>query len=55
MEKQGQQTIKCSITSCKHCADGNYCNLQAIRVAPVSNVTSGNSEDESMCASYEKR
>jgi hypothetical protein len=54
MEIQGQQTINCSVPSCKHNVDGSYCSLKAIRVAPVSNVESGQ-DDESMCSSYEPR
>lgn len=52
--KQGQQTINCTVNSCQH-YQNNYCSLKSIQVAPCSNVQSGLSEEESMCASYAPR
>ncbi len=54
MEPQGNQLIKCSINSCQYYSAG-ACTLQSIQVSPVSNMTTGLPEDETMCHSYVKK
>ena len=48
------QTIHCSVSSCRHHSAKNVCELQAIDVRPNCNCHSG-SCDESMCGSYDKK
>ena len=46
------QTIHCSVASCRHHDAKDYCKLQSIRVCPNCDCHSGKC-DESMCGSYE--
>ena len=46
------QTIHCSVESCRHHGAQNKCELESIRVTPNCNCHSGKC-DESMCGSYE--
>ena len=46
------QTIHCSVSSCRHHNEKNMCALSSINVCPNANCHSGKS-DESMCSSYE--
>ena len=46
------QTIHCSVASCRHHDQKDYCKLQSIRVCPNCDCHSGKC-DESMCGSYE--
>jgi len=46
------QTIHCSVASCRHHDTQNMCRLDSIRVTPNCNCHSGKC-DESMCGSYE--
>ena len=46
------QTIHCSVSSCRHHNAQNGCELNAINVCANCNCHSGKS-DESMCGSYE--
>ena len=46
------QTIHCSVESCRHHSAQNKCELESIRVTPNCNCHSGKC-DESMCGSYE--
>ena len=46
------QTIHCSVSSCRHHGGQNNCQLDAIDVRPNCNCHSGKC-DESMCGSYE--
>ena len=46
------QTIHCSVSSCRHHNTQNGCDLSAINVCANCNCHSGKS-DESMCGSYE--
>lgn len=46
------QTIHCSVDSCRHHGDRNTCQLDAIDVRPNCGCHSGKC-DESMCGSYE--
>ena len=50
---QNNQTIKCSVESCKHHALG-CCKLESIDVAPRCGCHSGDC-DESECRSYKTR
>jgi hypothetical protein len=49
----GQQAVHCNVTSCRHHGNQDYCALSTISVAACQNGSSGNPQDESMCASYE--
>lgn len=51
---KGQQTIECSVNSCKYHNQNHYCNLQAIKVTPCGHVNNGIPEDETLCSSFEK-
>jgi hypothetical protein len=53
-ETNGQQVIGCNVSSCKHFKD-SLCELSSIEVGANSNVNNGVAEDETLCASYEKR
>lgn len=46
------QTIHCSVSSCRHHSDKNVCRLDTIDVCPNCGCHSGKC-DESMCGSYE--
>ena len=46
------QTINCSVSSCRHHNAQNRCELRSINVCANCNCHSGKS-DESMCGSYE--
>ena len=46
------QTIHCSVASCRYHSDRNTCQLDAIDVRPNCGCHSGKC-DESMCGSYE--
>ena len=48
------QTIRCSVSSCRHHSDRNVCELESISVCPNCDCHSGKC-DESMCGSYECR
>jgi hypothetical protein len=48
------EAIGCDVGSCRHCKE-NMCELPSIKVGACKNVTSGMAEDETLCASYEKR
>ena len=48
------QTIHCSVASCRHHDAKDTCKLQAIRVCPNCNCHTGKC-DESMCGSYAKK
>ena len=48
------QTIHCSVATCRHHSAKNVCELQAIDVRPNCNCHSGTC-DESMCGSYDKK
>ncbi|MBQ7786474.1 MAG: DUF1540 domain-containing protein [Clostridia bacterium] len=48
------QTIHCSVDSCRHHNVKNVCELSAIDVRPNCNCHSGKC-DESMCGSYAKK
>ena len=51
-ERTMNQTIHCSVASCRHHDQKDYCKLQSIRVCPNCDCHSGKC-DESMCGSYE--
>ena len=51
-ENRMNQTIHCSVGSCRHHSEGNTCRLSAIDVRPNCDCHSGKC-DESMCGSYE--
>ncbi|OQB24272.1 MAG: hypothetical protein BWY11_01251 [Firmicutes bacterium ADurb.Bin182] len=53
--KAGNQTIGCSVTSCRYNKDGNMCELNRIEVEPAVDVNTGEPADESLCGSYRKR
>ena len=46
------QTIHCSVASCRHHTGTNTCALNAINVCPNAACKTGKC-DESMCGSYE--
>ena len=46
------QTIHCSVATCRHHNAKNVCELESIDVRPNCNCHSGKC-DESMCGSYE--
>lgn len=46
------QTIHCSVSSCRHHDTKNTCRLESINVCPNCDCHSGKA-DESMCGSYE--
>ena len=48
------QTIHCSVSTCRHHSAKNVCELEAIDVRPNCNCHSGKC-DESMCGSYDKK
>ena len=48
------QTIHCSVATCRHHNAKNVCELEAIDVRPNCNCHSGKC-DESMCGSYAKK
>ena len=48
------QTIRCSVDTCRHHSDKNVCQLDSISVCPNCDCHSGKC-DESMCGSYECR
>ena len=48
------QTIHCSVATCRHHNAKNVCELEAIDVRPNCNCHSGKC-DESMCGSYDKK
>lgn len=48
------QTIRCSVETCRHHSDRDVCQLDAISVCPNCDCHSGKC-DESMCGSYECR
>ena len=50
--KNGHQCIHCSVTSCKHHKEDNYCALESITVEPTPMAYTGEAADESMCSSY---
>lgn len=51
----GNQTIGCTVTSCRHNVKGCDCSLDRIEVCPCCGCNSGDPEDESACRSYCKR
>ncbi|HBK52994.1 MAG TPA: DUF1540 domain-containing protein [Syntrophomonas wolfei] len=53
MKLRGSQTIMCDVSSCRF-FENNMCSLDAIQVAPCSDISSGSPEDETLCASYEQ-
>ena len=55
-EKQGHQTIGCSVASCRH-NEGAYCALSRIEVQPCADCRShtGLPADESLCGNYCRR
>ena len=48
------QTIRCSVASCRHHSAKNVCELESIDVRPNCACHSGKC-DESMCGSYDKK
>ena len=50
--KTMNQTIHCSVSSCRHHDTKNTCRLESINVCPNCDCHSGKA-DESMCGSYE--
>jgi len=52
--KRMNQTIHCSVETCRHHSQKNVCELEAIDVRPNCNCHSGKC-DESMCGSYAKK
>lgn len=46
------QTIHCSVCTCRHHSDKDMCRLDSINVCPKCDCHSGK-KDESMCGSYE--
>ena len=48
------QTIHCSVATCRHHSAKNVCELESIDVRPNCNCHSGKC-DESMCGSYDKK
>lgn len=48
------QTIHCSVSTCRHHSAKNVCELESIDVRPNCNCHSGKC-DESMCGSYDKK
>ena len=53
-ETNGSQTIACNVSSCQHFKN-SLCELSSIEVGACNNVSSGMSEDETLCSSYVKR
>ncbi len=57
-EKIGCQTIGCTVKSCRHNDQGNYCELSRIEVRPCTkheHSRPGSAEDESLCGSYQMK
>ena len=52
--KNMNQTIHCSVATCRHHSAKNVCELESIDVRPNCNCHSGKC-DESMCGSYDKK
>ena len=48
------QTIHCSVATCRHHNAKNVCELESIDVRPNCNCHTGKC-DESMCGSYDKK
>ncbi|MBR3382941.1 MAG: DUF1540 domain-containing protein [Clostridia bacterium] len=52
----GEQTIGCSVTSCRYNGEGAHCALHRIEVRPCrSGESSGRPDDESFCGSYSQK
>ena len=45
--------VYCRLESCKYHRVNNCCALSSIEIAPCQDCGSGESADETMCASYE--
>ncbi|MBR5948596.1 MAG: DUF1540 domain-containing protein [Clostridia bacterium] len=57
-DKIGNQTIGCSVRSCRYNDQGNYCELSRIEVKPCTkheHSRTGTPEDESLCGSYQMK
>ena len=56
-EKIGNQTIACSVSSCRYNDGCAYCSLSRIEVQPCSGCKNhtGKPADESLCGSYRTR
>ena len=53
MQKNNNQTINCTVTSCRYNDKARQaCELQAIVVEPCKDVSNGTPEGESMCGNY---
>lgn len=48
-----KQTIKCSVNSCRYHSTDGRCSLNSIQVAPDASSPKVNSNDQSMCSSFE--
>ena len=53
-ERIGNQTIACSVASCRYNNGDAFCGLSRIEVRPCSHCHShtGDPEDESICGNY---
>ncbi len=49
---KSNQHIHCSVASCQYNEHNTECALDAIQVAPCPQGSTGQPEDESLCASY---
>lgn len=57
-DKIGNQTIGCSVRSCRYNDQGNYCELSRIEVKPCTHHEhgcTGKPEAESLCGSYQMK
>lgn len=53
MKKNDNQTINCSVHSCKHCnCDSDMCDLNAIKICDCNEK---NEKEGTMCDSYKER
>jgi len=52
--KNMNQTIRCSVETCRHHSARNICELESIDVRPNCACHTGKC-DESMCGSYDKK
>lgn len=53
MEKEGDQTIRCSVNTCEHHDKNDYCMLNSIQVTPLTH--DADTPEDSMCESFERK
>ena len=55
MNKDGKQTIDCTVKNCRHNTGGKHCDLSRIQIEADkihSDSKSGEPADESLCGSF---